>query len=197
MVGDEQHRLGPEAELAVEPLADFLALHLVECGKGLVHQQHRGIVRHGTGDIDPLQHAAGELARALFLMALEAELAQHLGRIEAYAAGDLLGEAHIVDGALPGQHRRALRHEAEQPLAARRGRAVVADADLAVARRLQVGHDAQQGGLAAARGTDQGDELAGGDLEIDRLERPGLAEPPRNIADRDRRRHQRAPGFGR
>ena len=29
------------------------------------------------------------------------------------------------------------------------------------------GDDAQQGGLAAARGTEQGDEFAGGDLEID------------------------------
>ena len=188
-MGDEQHGLGPYAELAVEPLADLLALHLVEGGEGLVHQQHGGIVRHGAGDVDPLQHAAGQFAGALVLVAGQAELGQHLGRVEADAAGDLLGEAHVVDGALPRQHGRPLGDEAELALAPRLGRRQVADAHLAARRVLQVGHDAQQRGLAAARWADEGDELAGGDLQVDRTQRPGVAETPRDVPNGDRRGH--------
>src|SRR5437588_409193 len=83
----------PQRQLAVEPLADLLALHLVQRRERLVHQQDRRVVRHRRGDVDPLQHAAGELAGALGLVALEPELAQHRGRIEADLARDLLGEA--------------------------------------------------------------------------------------------------------
>ncbi len=43
--------------------------------------------------------------------------------------------------------------------------------DLAATQRLQAGDDAQQGGLAAARGADEGDELVGLDVQVDRLQR--------------------------
>ncbi len=41
VMGDEQHRLGPQRQLAIEPLADLLALHLVERGERLIHQSRR------------------------------------------------------------------------------------------------------------------------------------------------------------
>ena len=60
-----------------------------------------------------------------------------------------------------------------------------ADHDAPGALRLQPGNDAQQGGLAAARGADQGDELAGRDLEIHLMQRPRLAEATRHAANAD------------
>ena len=46
----------------------------------------------------------------------------------------------------------------------------VADRDLAAGDALEPRHHAQQGGLAAARGTDDDDELAVGDLHVDAVD---------------------------
>ena len=70
-------------------------------------------MRHGGGDVDPLQHAARKLAGTLRLMPGKPELAQYPGGIEPDAAGDLLSEPDVVDRALPRQYGRALRDETE------------------------------------------------------------------------------------
>ena len=49
--------------------------------------------------------------------------------------------------------------------------------------RLEAGDDPQQRGLAAARGAEQHDELAVGDVEVDALEHVGLAEGLADLVD--------------
>ena len=44
------------------------------------------------------------------------------------------------------------------------------DGELAGAGREQVADESHEGGFAAAGGTDEGDEFAGGDLEVDVLQ---------------------------
>ena len=103
-------------------------------------------------------------------------LAQHPGRIEPDLAGDLLGEAHVVDGALPRQHGRPLRDQTQHAPAPRLGGGDVADPDLAARGLDQVGDDAQERGLAAARRAQQGGEGPAGDLEAHLVQRPHRAE---------------------
>ena len=120
VMGHEQHGLRAGLERAAEPLAQLLALHLVERRERLVHQEHRGVVGDGAGDVDPLDHPARELVRALVLVAGQAELAQEVAGREADPPGDALGEAHVVHRPLPGKDRRPLGDEPEEALPAGR-----------------------------------------------------------------------------
>ena len=58
-----------------------------------------------------------------------------------------------------------------------------ADADPPRGLRLQPGDDPQERGLAAARGAEQHDELAVGDVEVHALEHVGLAEGLADLVD--------------
>ena len=171
VVGDEEDGLRADLKLAGEPVADLLALHLVEGRERLVHQQHLRIVSDGAGDVHPLDHPARELARSLLLVAGQPEVTQQVGGCVPLAAGDPLGECHVVDGPLPGQHGRPLRDEPEQARLTGLGRRRLADPHLARRGHQQVGHDSKQRRLAAAGRPDERDELAGRDLEVDRVER--------------------------
>ena len=91
VVRDEQDRLGPPRELLAEPLAELLALHLVEGREGLVHQQHGRIVGQRARDVDSLEHASREVVRALLLVPPEPELPKQLARGEARAAARCAG----------------------------------------------------------------------------------------------------------
>ncbi len=57
--------------------------------------------------------------------------------------------------------------------------------DVALIRRFHAGDDAQQRGLAAAGGAEQGDQLAGRDVEVDVVERDEVAEALGDVADFD------------
>jgi hypothetical protein len=62
----------------------------------------------------------------------------------------------------------ALEHHVGRPLVGRHGRhGLAVDEDLALGRELEAGEHAQQGGLAAAGGTEQREEFAAPDLERD------------------------------
>ena len=82
----------------------------------------------------------------------------------------------------PGQERRILEHEADVAAQARGLGRGAEDADLAVVGRDQVGDDAQEGRLAAARRAEQRQELARGDVEAQALQR-GDRPPRREEAD--------------
>ena len=57
------------------------------------------------------------------------------------------------------------------------------DLDMAVGRLLETGHQAQAGGLAGAGGAEHGEELAGRDLQIDRIDGADLAEMARYVLE--------------
>jgi hypothetical protein len=98
-----------------------------------------------TGQRDPLPHAAGELVRALAAEAAQVHDVEQLERAGAalrlrHAAG-AQRELHVLRGGEPGEERGLLEHQRD-PLPA--------GVDLAGGRRVQAGHQRQQGALAAA-----------------------------------------------
>ena len=166
-------RGGPQAALK---LLDFQAhLHTqlgVQVGQGLVEQEGAGVANDGPPHRDTLPLAAGELAG---LALQEVRQLQHLGRLlhplldlRPAQLRDLQTVGHVVVDAHVRVERVVLEHHGDVPVL---GLQIVdhlaADGDLALADRLQSGHHAQQGGLAAARGSDDDDELAVGDLHVD------------------------------
>lgn len=97
-------------------------------------------------------------------------------------AAQLEGEFDVGAHGEPGQQRRVLEHLR---------RAVPAgDLDAAGGNAFQPGHHGQQRGLAAARGADQADELAGRDVQVEPVEGQdrlgsaavGLADPCNDTA---------------
>ena len=133
------------------------------------------------GDRDPLALAAGQLAG----IALEQLLDVHELGGAVDAAVDLglreLGhpqaEGDVLEHREVREDRVVLEHHGDAALARRQ---VVdppaADPDLALARRLEPGDDAQERGLAAARGAEQHHELLVGDGQVDRMQRGEGAE---------------------
>jgi hypothetical protein len=78
--------------------------------------------------------------------------------------GDVAGDRE------PRQQRVILERDAEPVCGGERGRRVAADAHLAFVGQLEPGHDPQQRRLAAAAGTDDGDQLAAREIEADVLQ---------------------------
>ncbi len=147
----------------------------VEVGQRLVEQEHRRLAHDGAADGDALALPAGEVARP------PVEIGGELQRLRgaAHAAVDLglvrLGEAQAEGHVLVDAHVRiervGLEHHGDVALGRRHVVDLApADRDLAGGDLLQPGDQAQQGRLAAARGTDEDDELAVLHLEIDVVE---------------------------
>jgi hypothetical protein len=83
-------------------------------------------------------------------------------------AAELEGQFDVLPGGEPGEQRGVLEHK---------GGAVTGNFEGARRRGLQSGHDVQQGGLAAAGGTEEGNELALADVGVDVVQyRGAIAE---------------------
>ena len=67
------------------------------------------------------------------------------------------------------------------------------EADRAGVGRVEAGDQTQQRALAAAAAADDGDELAGGDVEVDPAQHLLVAERFDNSAQRERRRRRALP----
>jgi hypothetical protein len=176
-VGDQQHRLAGGHPDALQFEVHALARHRVERAERLVHQQHRRIVQQRPQDRDALLHAARELPRVLVLEAFQVgHLDEAVGalarRLHRHAA-DLGLQQDVVEHAPPRQQQRALEHDAHVGL--RAAHRLARQAELAAAGGQEAGHHLHQGALAAARRADDRDELAGPDLEVQRLQRLDLA----------------------
>src|SRR6185295_14936593 len=101
-------------------------------------------------------------------------------RLDAQAEGDILEHGHVAE------QRVVLEHKADVPLAHVLLRSVLAmEQHAARIRHLQPGDDPQQGCLAAARWPEQRDQLAGGKLEADPVQRGELTKALFNVADFD------------
>ncbi len=122
-----------------------------------------------AGEVDALAHAARKLAREI---ALEARQPDELQEIEGAAARggaglarDLGADQRIGQHASPRQEIVGLEHEAAIDAGLAHHPAV--EPHLARAGRFEPGDDAQERGLAAARGADDRDEFALGDRDAD------------------------------
>ena len=174
-MGDEHDRLAGHVPQAQELLVQHVAHDLVEGAERLVHEQEIGVERERPRDRRPLLHAAGQLpgkfgAKAGKIDQLQsfrdARLALRLGE-----AHDLERQRDVAGDAAPRIERRGLEHIAIGAVEARFVRTHAIDADCAAGRSLEIRDGAQERGLAAARRSDEGDELASRDLQADVAER--------------------------
>ena len=149
-----------DLDLHVEPQP------LVERAERLVEQQHGGLHRQRACHRHPLLLAAGELSWQAVTQGGEAHHVEkardrpaHLRARNAaglQAVGDVLGDRHVR------KQRVALEYDAH--VAGIRGQVIdrlAVDPHRAGRRPDEAGHHAEQRGLAAARGTEQGHDLAG------------------------------------
>ena len=131
----------------------------------LVQQQQVGAGDQGAGQRHPHGHAARKLARTRRQAIAQADGGQGLvragSRLGPGQAGELERQGHIGPGVGPWHQGGALEDEAG---AAGGGGAQ----DLAAAGLLQSRQQPKRRRLASARGTDQGDDLAGGYGQVQR-----------------------------
>ena len=158
-------------QLEVHPFAG----HLVERPERLVHEEQARVEGEGPGDRDALLHPARQLPRVLGREVTELdEIEQCVGALHAFRAGEAHDLERQLDVALHGppvhQHRRLEDHAVVALEAGPCGRLAVHQ-HLAGARLGQVTDQPQQRGLAAAGRTDQRDELARLEGQVDPLQR--------------------------
>jgi hypothetical protein len=145
-----------------------------------------------TGKRDALALAAGELARIAVGEPVELHEIEQLfhpgadrgllfpdrARLHAQAEGDVLEHCHVAE------QRVVLEHEADVPLTRALRQCVLAvEGDFARIRPVEAGDDPQQRGLAGARGSEQRQQLAIVDLEVDAVEGGKTAELLDEIPD--------------
>ena len=175
VVGDEQHRDALALADAADELGDGLLVVEVEAVQRLVEHQHAGPADQGLGEEDALLLAPGQLADRAVLVGRRADELDDLGdapllgrrRKRQSPPGAVEAEPDQVDGADPqvGVEPAALRQVADVGVAP--PHRVAEDRDRAVAERDQAQQGFEERRLARAVGTEDGDELALLDLEVD------------------------------
>ena len=152
-------------------MAHVFSRDLVESGERLIHQQQRCSERHRPDEGDALLHAPRQLVRVGIGELGEADLGEQLGggarRVARGIAVDLEQQAGVAGDGAPRKQRRGLRHEPDALGVARLVGACAVDLDQPGARLGEASDQAQQRCLAASRRAEDGDDLTGGDVEID------------------------------
>ncbi|SHJ57840.1 hypothetical protein SAMN02745194_02886 [Roseomonas rosea] len=153
----------------------------IERAEGFVQQQEAGALHQGAGQGHALALAAGEGMGAAGFHPFEPQHGDgllHAGRdlgarpaLALQPIGDVGRDGHVREqrvGLEHHVHRAAVGRNAQQVRAVQRHRAGIGC--------LEAGDHAQQRGLAGARAAEQGEELAGGHVERDAVERRHAAE---------------------
>ena len=176
-----EHR---DAELALQ--AAQLGAHLhpqlgVQVGQRLVQQQQARPQHDGPGQRHALLLPARQVGRQPRREVLETDRAQRLAHALAQLRRRHLAqpqpEGHVLEGTQVREQRVGLEHEPDvAPVRRHAGDVLPGQHDAAGQRREQAGHGAHRRRLAAARGPEQGDELALGHGQVQVLDRgAGLA----------------------
>mmetsp|Transcript_1013 Transcript_1013/g.2513 ORF Transcript_1013/g.2513 Transcript_1013/m.2513 type:complete len:443 (-) Transcript_1013:3285-4613(-) len=194
VVGDEDAGDVQLVVQAAQPAAQLLAHLGIQRTEGFVQQQHARLHREGTGQRDALALAAGELWRETVGQPVELHELQQLddalldlglgqallARLDAQPERDVVEHRHVTE------QRVMLEHEADLALAHMGvGRVLAVQQHPAAVGLLQAGDDAQQRGLAAARGAEQRDQLAAGEFQADVTEGGEVAEALVDVFDLD------------
>ena len=171
--------VGHVHEGGVDPLPqlDDLRTHLVaqlgvQVGQGLIHQQHLGLPDNGSPDGHTLPLAAGQrLGLPVQILGDAQDLRRLVHPLLDLLLGHFLqlqGEFHVLPHRHVGIQCVALEHHRDVPVF---GLHVVdqlaVDVQLSLADLLQARHHPQGGGLAAAGGAHQHDELLVRDLQVE------------------------------
>ena len=193
LVRDEQrrdpHPLDQRPQLPARPLTEGG----IEVGQRLVEQQHPRLRGQRPGERHPLLLAAGELLHAPALEPREVNEREGVSDPRVGVGDVVQTERHVFADVQVGKQCVVLEHHAE---AAARGRQacdfLALDADRSRVRRLEAGEEAQQRRLAAPRRTQQGDDLAAGNIERHRPDRH-LMRPLLRHAGQGEKRHRPLP----
>ncbi len=185
VVGDVHEGL---ADLVLDPLD--LDLHRpaqleVERAEWLVEQQHLGAVDERPCERDPLLLATGELGGLLASLAAQLHQVQHLPdlRVDLGRLTSPQPERHVLVDVEVREQRVALEHRVDRaPVGLREGDVVPAKRDRPRRGGVEPRDHPQGGGLAAARGSKQGEERAAWDVEVQRVHRGEVAEGLRQLA---------------
>ena len=158
----------------------------VEGRERFVEQHHRRLRRERAGERDPLLLSAGELVRRPVGVRRgqldEVEHLAHPGRAGGGRPLRLRQPEADVGGDVEVREERALLRDVADPALLRRDRAALAgddtvvEPDAAGCRREEARDQAEQRGLAAARGAEHGGEGALGDDEVDPVHGADVAE---------------------
>ena len=164
-MGDEDAGNADAVDRILQPVAQFLADLGVDGGKGLIQEQDLGIRCQSPGKGHALALTAGELVGITLFHARQADEVDHFQDplpyllfrplLDFQAEGDVIENGHIAEQGV------VLEDEADAPLGS--GNVVdpaAVDEDVAAVGILQAGQHAQNRRLAAAAGTEEGDELA-------------------------------------
>src|SRR4051794_20590294 len=161
-----RHEQGGRAALLDEAgdlVLQCLAGQRIERTERFVHQENTWTLGEAARDLNPLLHAAGKLRRIFIAMAGKADLVEQAGdarrTLLLRRSHGLQGEGNVPRCGSPGQKGPAiiLKHDRHV-----RGRTIDQGpeaADLALARREQAAHEAQQRCLAAAGRADDAGEF--------------------------------------
>ena len=160
----------------------------VQVGQRLVHEEDLRLTHDRAAHRDTLALTTGEGLRLAVQVLGEVEdlrgLLDLLPDLRLVDAGDLEREAHVVGDGHVRVQRVVLEHHGDVPVLRRQVRDVaVADADGAAVDVLQPREHAERGGLAAAGRTDQDEELAVLDVDVEPVDgglgrRPGRPGSP-------------------
>ena len=176
-MGDEQHRLARRHPKRLEVEAHLLARQRVECAERLVHQQQWRVVDQRPRDGHALAHAAREFVGVAIGKVFEADLTEQSQRPVPVGArverAQLDLHEHVVERGAPVEQHGALEDDAQIGLRTIDDSAI--DAHFAGARQVQARDQPQQGALAAARRSDDRQEFALPDRQVDALERMRFA----------------------
>ncbi|MNP41326.1 hypothetical protein D3C76_1350210 [compost metagenome] len=137
-----------------------------------VQQQQARLVNQRPGQGHTLLLATRQSRRPFIGAVGQANGLQRFQRTRAPVARQ--AQANVVDHLLPWQQARVLEHQAGffTGLLQRRG----TGQQLACSGLVETGQQAQQGALAAATTADDGDELAGRNMQLDTLQHFALAK---------------------
>ena len=173
-----------------------LQLHLlaqlqVQRAQGLVQQQDLRLVHQRPGDGDALLLSAGQRVDGALLVALHLHQLQHpvhpapdlflllpvrvhaqlLRRLQVQAKGDVVKHVQMIE------QRVLLEHRVDAALVGGDARHVLPlEQDFTLAGHFKSADDAQQRGLATARGPQQRDEFTFADVEVHVVQHLGVAE---------------------
>src|SRR6266404_955398 len=179
VVGNEQDRQPGIAPDPLELLVEEVAGDRIERAERLVEQEDSRLLGEGPGERDALAHAAGQLVRPLPGKAREVDEIEEVGHgLAALPAGDAAeaqGELDIFGGRQPREEGCLLEDEC---------RSVAIDLDESARGSVQAGDDVEERALAAARGTDEADEAADVDGQVEPVERDdGIGTAPEDLGD--------------
>ncbi|MDT4857646.1 hypothetical protein FQZ97_920790 [compost metagenome] len=151
----------------------------IEGRERLIEEQHLRIGGQGARQGGALAHAAGKLKRVVVAKAVEMALLEHLlGNCLALRRGhafDFQAQLDVAADAAPGHQQILLQHEGD--LAHRSDDAFAPHIDLTLAGAVETGPHVQQGAFATPGRTDDGDDFATADSQVEVLHCRGGRAP--------------------